>query len=189
VPNTTLGRRLKTVIQKTGLSQVDFARKYNISQSSLSLWISGKRIPSHTKVMNIIKALKAEGVPFSTDWAFAEDEINFNTDNSLDVIKEISVLKNLYNNFSVFLISEDSMAPRFLSNEYVGGVLVAEPKFPNEQAYIVETIDGFRGVRMLSYNKSEDRYALRPLNSSFTTMNIPKSNLQRCYRIFWHRIT
>jgi transcriptional regulator with XRE-family HTH domain len=177
------------VIQTTGLSQVDFARKYNIPQSSLSLWISGKRIPSHTKVMVIIKALKAEGVPFSTDWAYKEDEIGFNPDNSLDVIKEISVLKNLYIDFSVFLISENSMAPRFLPNEYVGGILVDKPLSMQEQAYIVETIDGFRGVRMLSYNKSKDCYALRPLNTDFTAMNIPKGNLQRCYRVFWHRIT
>jgi len=183
-----LGERLKSLIQKTGLSQIQFAQKHGIAQSSLSLWITGKRIPSYTKVMEVSHALKHEGIPFSTDWAFKSTSFNLSENNSLDVINEISLLKHLYETFSVLLISDTSMEPRFFIGEYVGGVLNQEPEMSENLVCLVETIDGFRGIRSLSYDNINKTYNARPLNNTFNEINFPKEHLQGCYKVFWHRI-
>lgn len=61
--NSSFGSRLKSVIKKRGFTQMEFAEKLDISQSTLTKYISGENKPSLEKYIEICNVLE---VP--SDW-------------------------------------------------------------------------------------------------------------------------
>lgn len=63
-------KRLKILIEESGLSQKEFADKFGLGESSISHYLSGNRMPSHEKMLAI-----AEHFGVSLDWLYGLTDI------------------------------------------------------------------------------------------------------------------
>ena len=53
-----LGEKIKEAVKKTGLTQTEFERKFDISENLVSRWIKGDRNPSIKSLKKIAEATK-----------------------------------------------------------------------------------------------------------------------------------
>lgn len=66
---TDLSANIKAAIERGGFSQVGLAEATGVSESTISLWISGKRTPG---MKNLQKLAKAMGLEAQDLWAGPE---------------------------------------------------------------------------------------------------------------------
>lgn len=180
---SNFAKKLDQSIKQLGMTPTAFARKHNLSQGSISLWLNGKRFPNHKTMIALSEVFKKEGMLLTADLFTFDDELSMETLNSLNVLREISVLKKLYPAFTVCLITDASMEPKFSVNEHVGGI---ESNIERNGLYIIESLDGFRGPRYVEVFKTY--YLLKALNHDFDDIKLPKEHLARSFKIFWHRL-
>ena len=194
----TLGKRLHHLIRSTGVSQKIFADKHNLPQSSLSLWCSDKRTPSYRKLKNIVKALSIEGIPCSVEWLINGDTAGDMNDTSTKVsnkqddmiLKEITLLKNLYPTFAIMIVHDDSMSPIFNQGDYVGGFKLfgEDIKKLSDHYCIIETIDGYKGLNFIQYDQAKNLFHLKTHASKQMITSYSHEHIDLCARVVWRRI-
>lgn len=86
-----LGQRIKIIREENQLSQIDFAKLFNVSNTTVSQWESGKRQPDYTALIKI-----ADYFNVSVDYLLGrtnqraektEQKQNINVDENIDVEK------------------------------------------------------------------------------------------------------
>ena len=180
---SNFAKKLDESIKKLGMTPTAFAKKHNLSQGSISLWLNGKRFPNHKTMIALSEIFKKEGMLSTAGLFIFDDDLDGETLSSLNVLQEISVLKKLYPTFTVYLITDTSMDPKFSVNEHVGGI---ESNIDENGLYIIESLEGFRGPRYVEIFNTY--YLLKTLNSDFDDIQLPKEHLARAFKVFWHRL-
>ena len=103
--NNILGNRIATLRQKNKLSQVEFSQLLNISNTTLSQYESGKRIPSDN-----IKIKIADYFNVSLDYLFGRTNV-------MDTVE--SILNNTSNSIQLNNINLDSNIPPQVEEEII----------------------------------------------------------------------
>ena len=72
-------QRLKAIRNKKGLTQIQFAEKFNISSGTIAMWETGKRAPEKDTIIKL-----AQFFDVSTDYLLGNDNRKISDDNELD---------------------------------------------------------------------------------------------------------
>ena len=80
------------------------------------------------------------------------------------IAKELLVFRELSNTVDI-IMGDDSMAPLLFSGDYIGGVLVSEPKLAIDQMSIITDTSGHTFVRILRPGDKENFYHLESFNN------------------------
>ena len=111
----TLGKRLKALREREGLTQVELAKKLNISNTTLSQYESSTRVPSDD-----IKILIADYFKINLDYLLGRKDIDFNSPLNIFPLKTKVV-------------------------PLVGEIVAGKPKYANEEfQYFIEIDDVIR---------------------------------------------
>ncbi len=54
---TLFGDRLQQVLDETGMSQSDLARKMKVNQPQINHWTAGRQTPSYHNIVKILRAI------------------------------------------------------------------------------------------------------------------------------------
>ena len=84
-----LGEKIKEAVKKTGLTQTEFERKFDISENLVSRWIKGDRNPSIKSLKKIAEATKTP--------------LNFFLDNNLTYDSSLTKETNIYEKIDLIL--------------------------------------------------------------------------------------
>jgi transcriptional regulator with XRE-family HTH domain len=197
--NITIGLKIWQIAESQGYKKQDFARKMNISRTTLDSWIEGNSEPRYSDVMNMSKILghdfnpetalrEAEkNIPFYDVIATAGSSIMINDQeatyaNSAELINPGSWFKSATGALRVY---GHSMFPK-----YPAGCIVAFKEADKDviiwgEDYIIELEDrrvvkriekGENGfVKAVSYNKSEEYV--------YASIDIPINKIKRLYMV------
>ena len=204
--NKEIGQRLSQLVSSTGLNQKEFCQKYHFPQSSVSKWMAGINTLPLPKAYDLISAINKEGIICSIDW-LCRQEVDFSqrknqnkeTQNRLKpsevdsqeaLIHEIALHKKLSSDFTFLIIPDAAMEPVFKKGDYVGGKAIYGGEIPAlpESDYILETSEGFRGVRHLQFNAKKGLYECNSLKQDFPSYKILSNKLISIAKVTWHRI-
>jgi len=200
-----VGNRLRQLVNFTGLSQRDFAKKYGFKYSTLNAWLVGRLSLYLLTAKKLIDAFNQEGVVCSIDWLFDENSpvlqskdkiipvsasdhlLPFYEDEFL--LQEMTFLKKLNPNFTMLRVNDAAMKPIYNPGDYVGGAAVYGTGIQKLTGHvcIIETLDGQKSLRALHYIPEKKSYEGKSLtNKAFPPVLIPESQLFFAARVFWH---
>ncbi len=124
-----ISTRLKKIRTLAKLSRADIARKYSVSQETLKAWEYGINQVNNNNVDLLLNIYRNEGILVTKEWLVlgkGEDpkstfnkEIpsqNFIMDEPFQMQREISFLLNLNPDYIALKVTDDSMAPKFISD-------------------------------------------------------------------------
>lgn len=64
MPETPLSRALVKGLEQKGWTQVQLAKHFKVSKAAVNMWLSGKNVPDHDKVPDLVKLLKLDPALF-----------------------------------------------------------------------------------------------------------------------------
>ena len=84
-----LGEKIKQAVKKTGLTQSEFEKKFDISENLVSRWIKGDRNPS---IKSLKKISKATEIPLNFFLDNSLSEFKYTKDQNLNIEKKIDLI-------------------------------------------------------------------------------------------------
>lgn len=183
------GMRIKTLRLMTSLSRRLFRERYGIPPTSLQNWEDAKGNGLTEKAARkIIQLLKPDGILCSFEWLMygvgaapqVTDKFYFGEKNLVSEIKnecesEIEKISRellLFHQHHVtaldYIVSDNTMSPRFIAGEYVAGCKHHGAAIKNCVGYdcIVQLIDGSILLRTIKNFTAENKYTLTCTNSN-----------------------
>lgn len=188
--------RIKDLRKKNGLTQVQFAEKFDIGLATIAMWESSQRKPPSDM---LIKLANYFGV--TVDYLLGVESSNFDSEDiitfpvlagvsagfnhAFDEIEsgetqEIprSIIKGRSpKELAVFLVKGDSMFPKFLDGDRV--LVSKQPSVDNGDIAVVCYEDFERGtIKKVHYEINCDYVDLIPLNPKYSPVRIQGNNLE-----------
>lgn len=178
-----VGQRIDIAISLTGVPQGEFCQSFNIPQPTLLGWKNGNRVLSEKGAEKIIQGCTTMGVICSKEWLLQgigfppqqkEDIFHFMTEKTLQNIDNEGLSRSyeieafsFFNAHTLTKTAEsDSMSPEISKGDFVGGVKLDKPFFP--QAYTRTCLVKLEGEKLLIRRffpgTLKNRYKLVALN-------------------------
>jgi len=180
-------KRLKLLINMTGLSNKEFSEKNDISVSTLNTWVYGLTRGGITEkaAKRIIAAALKCGVYSTTAWLLDgigsqpqlvdipyatgsahKSQLPFMPEDAFN--HEVSFFCETYPNAITLLIHDDAMEPAYYGGDYVGGLLLTDNEILKAigKDCIIKTNENQVICRRLTSGNQKGRYNLHMINPS-----------------------
>lgn len=208
------GKRIRIAITQSGFKIPTFGRKHGLALSNLYTLEQGKRPLSKKLAERIASSIQKEGYYCSADWLLTgqgvapckqedlENKIITRLSNDLtevahllspefNIMKEITLFKELNPNSTVLGVFDDGMQPFYAQNDYVGGLQFAGSEIIKgvNQNCIIELFNGEKLIRKLIKSNQENSYNLVCTNPN-TQISKPilyNQFIAKVAPIVWHR--
>lgn len=179
------------------LSRADFCKNFKLTPQSLKIWElgwgGGLREARAEDLVNHIRTL---GISTTVAWIMhgigpLPTPLSQDTDIVLEedehIAKELLVFRELENTVDI-IIDDDNMAPLLQTGDYVGGVLISDPKLALDQICIITDSRDKVLVRVLKQGDKENFYNLECINKNgaFIT-EIKNMPIKKAAPVLWIR--
>lgn len=181
------GKRVQFIRKELlGLSRSDFCKNFSLSPQSLKAWeLSWGGGLNEDRARDLTCHLKKLGIHTTVPWLMhgignppspLTNEVYISEEEEEHIAKELLLFRELSGAVDT-IIDDDCMAPLLYAGDYIGGVIVSEPKLAIDQICIVTDSNGKTFVRTLKAGDKINFYHLQSFNednrSSVEIRNIP----------------
>lgn len=195
-----VGQRIRSVRGFTSLTRKAFCQKHNISEATLKAWELSVTTIREASLSRFLEALRAEGIVCSKGWireGIGSPPYKFNSNISSaeaqaeehgNILAEVNFFLKNNKNAVVFQIPDESMAPFYNAEDYIGAILIQNAStIKNDCFYLVTLKSGEKGVRNLFYDGN--RYLVSKTNPLFQkgSLSLDKKEIETLHQIVWHR--
>lgn len=210
------GYRLDIAIRISKNNIDSFAKRYDLSRSSLFTWRSGKLLLNEKGAQRIIEALDRAGYYCDINWLLEgegtypikkdaiKSELEPLVNKIIDVpgginlltetekiLTEIKTFEKLHPLALVTSVIDNAMEPFYKESDYVGGIALNKDEYQKavNKNCIVVLRDSEPMVRHISKGQKAGTYNLSSLNMSSEADNLFLQNVfpDDLYPIVWHR--
>lgn len=204
--------RLRQVRKLAGLTRKILKEKYGISANTLQNWEAGKYGGLTVKgAQRMVLAFKQAGIQCTVPWLLhgtganpavidlVHTEIQESPAEYLPtsmaeenaIFNELLVFRSHYDNTIDLLLTDDTMAPHFLSGDFVAGRRRYGAQIAETVGLdcIVETLSGEIYLRRVRPSRQEGRYTLACANihSEISLLMLYDIELYSAAPVIWHR--
>lgn len=195
-----VGQRIRSVRGFTSLTRKAFSQKHKISEATLKAWELSVTTIREASLDRFLEALRAEGIVCSKEWireGKGSPPYKLNSDTSAaetqaeehgGILAEVNFFLKNNKNAVVFQIPDESMAPFYNAEDYIGGILIQDASsIKNDCFYLVTLKSGEKGVRNLFYDGH--RYLVSKTNPLFQkgSLSLNEEEIETLHQIVWHR--
>lgn len=192
--NNILGERIRTLRERAGMKQTDLSKYLNISNSTLSQYETGQRVPSDEIKIKIanrfdvtvgyllgtessVRPLSAPLTSGTTISVLGEVPAGIPIEAVENIIDEIELSEKMSNDgfeYFALLVSGDSMYP-----EYMDGDIVIVRRQPNAETGddVIAYVNGYNAT-LKRLIKSERGITLRAVNPAYETKTYSNEEIQ-----------
>lgn len=194
IMNNILGERIRTLRERAGMKQTDLSKYLNISNSTLSQYETGQRVPSDEIKIKIanrfdvtvgyllgtessVRPLSAPLTSGTTISVLGEVPAGIPIEAVENIIDEIELSEKMSNDgfeYFALLVSGDSMYP-----EYMDGDIVIVRRQPNAETGddVIAYVNGYNAT-LKRLIKSERGITLRAVNPAYETKTYSNEEIQ-----------
>lgn len=189
-----IAKRISLLRQMTGLSRIDFSKKYNIHLSTINNWENGNfKLLSSTAAEMLRQYLQNEGIICTTEWILLGTGTIPDTSHLLTrytkskntIELEINQFKTHYNDAVIIEVKTDLLAPFIEIGDFIGALPIKIYQISS----LINKLCVLRGkateIGILLKDKEKQSYLLKNnLNGNATTINLKNLEIAK---IIWLR--
>jgi transcriptional regulator with XRE-family HTH domain len=201
---TKTGNRIRYLRGLMGLDRPAMKKRHQISASSMEKWECGLTNIKAKNIQRLISAALDHSIECTSEWLMNGDgppprtilastiteSTEATTNKTLNALRDLKYFKDSYPNGISLMITDDAMAPFYVSGDFVGGEVVKlkDLKKCLDFPCIVHTADGKARVRRIGYSNGE--WFLYGTNvkhegSAYLEINV---EITKAAPIFWVRM-
>lgn len=201
--NKEMAGRVRLCRELTGLSRVDFCRRYNYSLDSVAAWELGRSRFSKRTILLLVKSFQEEGVFVTPEWIESETgeppikgkkdaPIACDAPENVKISREEEIFKSHYKDSITLAVSDDSSSPFICIGDVVGGRLfyeVSEIQGFIGELCVIKLPSGESLVRVLNSISADKKADLSCVNQETVTqkVNIKSVDINSAGPILWVR--
>lgn len=192
------GKRVQFIRKELlGLSRSDFCKNFSLSPQSLKAWeLSWGGGLNEDRARDLTCHLKKLGIHTTVPWLMhgignppspLTNEMYVSEEEEEHIAKELLLFRELSDTVDT-IMDDDSMAPLLYAGDYVGGILVSDPKLAINQMCIITDSNGTTFVRTLKTGDKEKFYHLESFNKENGVFKVIKNTpVKAVAPILWIR--